>query len=191
MTIGSLSLLFTGHMVDLPGRKTPRFPPDIVEAVKRELARRISCQVGARDKKDVKGFASLARGGDILFHEVCRESGIETVVVLPFAPSEFLATSVEGTIVGNWPQRFRRIWDTTTPDARYALGLPQSDSAYADCNDRLLDLARAYGSVQLIAVWNGGDGDGVGGTGHFVDRVKRESGREPDVIDPKQFIGKN
>jgi hypothetical protein len=191
MTIGCLSLVFTGHMVDLPGRKIPRFPPEIVEAVKGELARRISYQVGARDKKDVKGFASLARGGDILFHEVCRESGIETVVVLPFAPSEFLATSVEGTIVGNWPQRFRRIWDTTTPEARYALGLPQSDSAYADCNDRLLDLARAYGSVQLIAVWNGGDGDGVGGTGHFVDRVKRESGREPDVIDPKQFIGKN
>jgi hypothetical protein len=191
MTIGCLSLVFTGHMVDLPGRKIPRFPPEIVEAVKGELARRISYQVGARDKKDVKGFASLARGGDILFHEVCRETGIETVVVLPFAPSKFLATSVEGTTIGNWPQRFRRIWDTTAPDARYVLGLPQSDSAYADCNNRLLDLARAYGAVQLIAVWNGADGEGVGGTGHFVDRVKQESGREPDVIDPKQFIEQN
>ena len=191
MTTTSLSLLFTGHMVDLPGRKIPRFPPEIADAVKAELAARISYQVGARDKKDVKGFASLARGGDILFHEVCREAGIETVVVLPFAPSEFLATSVEGPIFGNWPQRFSRIWDTTSPDARHVLSLPQSDSAYADCNNLLLDLARAHGSVQLIAVWNGADGDGLGGTGHFVDRVKRESGRNPDVIDPKRFIGQN
>jgi len=191
MPTESLSLLFTGHMVDLPGRKVPRFPPEIVDAVKAELARHISYFVDARDKKNVKGFASLARGGDILFHEVCRESGIETVVVLPFKPSEFLATSVEGAVSGNWPQRFEQIWDTTAPDARYVLGLPQSDAAYADCNNRLLDLARAYGSVQLITVWNGADGDRVGGTGHFVDRVKRASGREPDIIDPKQFIGRN
>jgi len=191
MAIESLSLLFTGHMVDLPGREVPRFPPEIVDAVREELTKHISYQVGTREKKDVKGFASLARGGDILFHEVCRESGIETVVVLPFAPNEFLATSVEGTIVGNWPQRFRRIWDTTPADARYVLGLPQSDAAYADCNNRLLDLAHTYGSVQLIAIWNGADGDGLGGTGHFVDRVKRESGREPDVIDPKQFMGRD
>lgn len=71
-------------MVDLPGRKIPRFPPEIADAVKGELAAHISYQVGACDKKDVKGFASRARGGDILFHEVCREAGIETVVVLPF-----------------------------------------------------------------------------------------------------------
>ena len=191
MTIESLSLLFTGHMVDLPGRKTPRFPPEIVDAVKEELARHISNQLDTRDKRDVKGFASLARGGDILFHEVCRESGIETVVVLPFSPSEFLATSVEGAAFGNWPQRFRQIWDTTAPDARYVLGLPRSDAAYAECNNRLLELACAHGSVQLIAVWNGVDGDGLGGTGHFVDRVKQESGREPDIIDPKQFIEHN
>jgi hypothetical protein len=191
MTIEPLSLLFTGHMVDLPGRKIPRFPPEIADAVKQELARHISNQVDARAKNDIKGFASLARGGDILFHEVCRESRIETVIVLPFSPDEFLATSVEGAAFGNWPQRFRRIWDTTAPDARYVLDLPPSDAAYDDCNNRLLDLARAHGSVQLMAVWNGADGDGVGGTGHFVDRVKRESGREPDIIDPNRFIGQN
>jgi hypothetical protein len=191
MRTESLSLLFTGHMVDLPGRKIPRFPPEIANAVKEELARHVSNQVDAGNKKDVKGFASLARGSDILFHEVCRESGIETVVVLPFSPDEFLATSVEGATFGDWPERFGRIWNTTAPDARYVLGLRPSDAAYADCNNRLLDLARAHGSVQLIAVWNGADGDGLGGTGHFVDRVKRESGREPDVIDPQRFIGQN
>jgi len=118
VTIEHLSLLFTGHMVDLPGCQVPRFPPEIVDAVQGEIAKRISYHVGTRDKNDVKGFASLARGGEILFHEVCRECGIGTIVVLPFAPDEFLKTSVEGAQGGNWAQRFLRIWETTPPGER-------------------------------------------------------------------------
>jgi hypothetical protein len=37
VTIQPLSLLFTGHMVDLPGRRVPRFPPEIVDAVQGEI----------------------------------------------------------------------------------------------------------------------------------------------------------
>jgi hypothetical protein len=188
--VTSLSLLFTGHMVDLPTRQVPRFPPEIVDAVQGEIAKRISYHVGTRDKKDVKGFASLARGGDILFHEACRQFGIDTTVVLPFAPVEFLRTSVEGAEGGNWPQRFVRIWEATPPGERYLLNLPISDAAYAECNDRMLDLARVHGPVQLIAVWDGSGGDGPGGTSHFLACAKQVSGREPDVVDPKSFLSK-
>jgi hypothetical protein len=188
VTIHGLSLLFTGHMVDLPSREVPRFPPAIVDAVQREIAKRVSYHVGSRDKNDVKGFASLARGGDILFHEACREFGIGTTVVLPFAPDEFLRTSVEGAEGGNWRQRFTRIWETTPPGQRYMLNLPISDAAYADCNDQMLNLARMHGSVQLIAVWDGTGGDGPGGTAHFLACTKQVSGREPDVINPKSFL---
>jgi hypothetical protein len=190
VTIQPLSLLFTGHMVDLPGRRVPRFPPEIVDAVQGELAKRISYHVGTRDKNDVRGVASLARGGDILFHEACREFGIGTTVVLPFAPDEFLRTSVEGAEGGNWRQRFTRIWETTPPGARYVLCLPISDAAYAECNDRMLDLAGMHGAVQLIAVWDGTGGDGPGGTAHFLACAKQVSGREPDIIDPKSFLSK-
>ena len=188
MTIQPLSLLFTGHMVDLPDRQVPRFPPQIVDAVQAEIAKRISYHVGTHDKNDVKGFASLARGSDILFHETCREFGIGTTVVLPFAPNEFLRTSVAGAEVGNWPQRFTRIWETTPPGERCMLDLPISDAAYADCNDRMLTLSRAHGAVQFIAVWDGTGGDGPGGTAHFLACAKQASGREPDIIDPKSFL---
>ena len=191
MTIEPLSLLFTGHMVDLPSREVPRFPPAIVAAVQGEIATRVAYYVGKRDKGTVKGFASLARGGDILFHEVCRELGIGTVVVLPFAPHQFLTTSVEGAQGGNWQQRFRTIWDATSSDARYVLDLPISDAAYADCNDRLLALASTHGPVQLIAIWDGTGGDGPGGTGHFLARAKQSSGREPDIIDPTLFLAQH
>jgi hypothetical protein len=188
VTIQPLSLLFTGHMVDLPGREFPRFPPEIVDVVRREIATRISYHVGTLDNEGVKGFASLARGGDILFHEACRELGISTTVVLPFAPDEFLKTSVEGAEGGDWPQRFKRIWERTPPGERYMLNLPISDAAYTGCNDYMLNLARMHGPVQLIAVWDGTGGDGPGGTAHFLATAKQASGREPDVIDPKSFL---
>jgi hypothetical protein len=38
MSADALSLVFTGHMVDLPGRSSPRFPPE--DAVRVEVKRR-------------------------------------------------------------------------------------------------------------------------------------------------------
>jgi hypothetical protein len=183
-TTNCLSLLFTGHMVDLPGRPVPRFPPGLVSAAEGEIANRVWRHVGARNVDSVRGFASLARGGDILFHEVCRSFGIATVIVLPFSPEEFLATSVEGLDSGNWPGRFRRLWERTAADARIILGVPKSAAAYAACNDRLLQLAQTQGDVQMIALWDGAQGDGAGGTGDFVGRASGKSGREPEIIRP-------
>jgi hypothetical protein len=43
-------LLFTGHMIDAPGRAVPRFPPDKVEIAKQKIAEAVagdnSLQVG-------------------------------------------------------------------------------------------------------------------------------------------------
>jgi hypothetical protein len=184
----AFSLLFTGHMVDLPGRTSPRFPPELVSPARDEIARRIAHHVCEGTRTSIKGFASLARGGDILFHEVCRALGIETVIVLPFSPAKFLKTSVEGAQGGDWANRFHDIWDKTVPEAKYDLDLPESDHAYAACNERLFDLARAHGAVQLIALWDRAGGGGSGGTADFVERVGRESGNEPDIIAPKDLF---
>jgi hypothetical protein len=183
-----LSLVFTGHMVDLPGRSPPRFPPELVDAARIEIERCVARHAEGGSKSSVKGFASLARGGDILFHEICRNFGFETVVVLPFPPDLFLKASVEGAVGGDWPQRFQKLWDETPPGRRYDLGLSQSNDAYAICNERVLELARQEGDVQLIALWDGGGGDGPGGTADLVERAKRQSGREPDIIDPNDLF---
>ena len=188
MSAEPLSLAFTGHLVDLPGRSPPRFPPEFEDAVRIEIARRIARHTEGRSKTSAKGFASLARGGDILFHEICRNLGFDTVIVLPFPPDLFLKTSVEGAEGGDWPRRFQELWDETPPARRYVLGLPQSDDAYALCNEGVLQLAQQNGAVQLIALWDGGGGDGPGETADFVARAKRQSGREPDIIDPKDLI---
>ena len=113
---------------------------------------------------------------------------LEAVIVLPFSPGLFLETSVEGAEGGDWPRRFQKLWDETPPARRYNLGLPRSDDAYAICNERVLELARREGAVQLIALWDGGGGDGPGGTADLVERAKKQSGREPDIIDPKDLL---
>lgn len=183
-----LSLVFTGHMVDLPGRSRPRFPAELVDAARIEIQRRVARHTQGHSKNSVKGFASLARGGDILFHEICRNFGFDTVIVLPFSPDLFLTTSVEGAEGGHWPQRFQKLWDETPRDRRYNLGLPQSDDAYAICNERVLELARQEGAVQLIALWDGSGGDGPGGTADLAERAKKMSDREPEIIDPKDLL---
>jgi hypothetical protein len=50
---------------------------------------------------------------------------------------------------------------------------------YERCNLWLLDTASAYGAekLTLICLWDGGGGDGPGGTAHMVEEVKKQHGR--------------
>ncbi len=176
----AVSLLFTGHMVDLPDRKTPRFPPALEEPVRKRIGVELDRVKGMPISL---GFASGARGGDILFHEECRARGIETVVVLPFSPEEFVRTSVAGVRRGAWQKRFRGLWNETAPGRRHVLEQPISHEAYAACNSRLLELARQHGRVHLIALWDGGGADGPGGTADLVAKAKA-AGDQPVVISP-------
>ena len=187
MAAKSLSLVFTGHMVDLPGRSQARFPAALVGAAHKAIEACVERQTQGREKSDVTGYASLARGGDILFHEICREHDFATLVVLPFPPEQFLRNSVEGA-EGNWPGRFEKLWNET-PQSRHVLDLPQSDGAYAICNQRILNLAREGGVVQLIALWDGGGGDSPGGTADLVRRAEAVSGRKAEIINPHNLAG--
>ena len=50
---------------------------------------------------------------------------------------------------------------------------------YERCNLWLLYTALAWGvdKVRFICLWNGGGGDGPGGTAHMYNEVKRRTGR--------------
>src|SRR5205814_4595932 len=66
---------FSGHITDLPDRAVPRFPPDKVEPVRREIAKWLKAR-GA----EIHGVSSAARGGDLLFlGEVLAINGTATV----------------------------------------------------------------------------------------------------------------
>jgi hypothetical protein len=178
-----IALAFTGHMTDLPDRETPRFPPSLEGAARTAIGAEL-------DRQQVRGiaggFASGARGGDLLFHEECRKRGIATTIVLPFAPDEFAKASIEGAD-GDWLRRFRRLWDETPAQRRLVLNLPATDDAFAICNTRLLELARREGPIHLIALWDGKGGDGPGGTADMVSQAAG-SGDHPHIIAPQDLL---
>lgn len=173
--------LFSGHMVDAPGRTPPRFPADKVGLAARAIGEALDAQgAGPRDL----AFSQAAAGGDLLFLEACRQRGVRCQVLLPFGEAEFIAgsilTSVDGTA---WRARYEAVraglQDPPRVMAEVLGPLPEGANPYVRCNAWLLASALACGPEKLtfLALWNGGGGDGPGGTAHMHAEVTRLNGR--------------
>ncbi len=91
--------VFTGHMIDAPGRPAPRFPPALEPAAREALRARLAAV------SPLAVYVSAACGADLLCLELARERGCETHVVLPFPPGEFRRASVDFAS-GDWGARF-------------------------------------------------------------------------------------
>lgn len=101
--------VFSGHMLDHPQRKEPRFTmamePAVKEAV-REAIHTMNIEIG---------YSSLACGADILFAEVMLEQEKALNLVLPFDKEDFLNESVR--FAGKeWEERFNLIIEQVQPE---------------------------------------------------------------------------
>lgn len=182
MTTAPRSIVFTGHMIDLPDRATPRFPARLEGAA----AKAIKAKIAAAKAPGMIGIASGARGGDILFHEAARGLGLVTMIVLPFSPKAFAATSL-GSLAGvDWTGRFHTLWNATREDDRLMMGLPEADESFATCNNKLIELAAARGPYHLIALWDGKESGLPGGTDDLVRKAKAQSANV-DIIAPQHL----
>lgn len=207
-------LVFTGHMIDAPGREKPRFPPDKEGSARQELRKVVEAEM-ASEEGVAFGIAGGASGGDILFHEVCAELGVPTQLYLALNPKLYVKASVSpaGT---EWEERFRRLHrrlsergavcvlrDATEDSKREelpedeALLLPSWLRSKPDYNiwQRtnlwMLHNALAAGGddVTLIALWDReSTGDGAGGTSDLVQKAERR-GAKTVVIDTKATFG--
>jgi len=149
--------VFTGHMIDAPGRAAPRFPASREAEIRAAIERDI-------DALDLKiGYSSAACGGDLLFIEAMLERGGEVNIVLPFAKADFLATSVAFAGAG-WVARFERALERASDvqfvTAERHLG---DDRLFGFANRFMSGLAllraRSFSSDPwLIAHWDGGEG---------------------------------
>ncbi len=175
------TILFTGHMVDAPDRATPRFPATRVDAAARRIAAVLD-EIGAGP--DDLALTQGAAGGDLLFAEACLARAVPLRLLLPLAEPEFVAASLLPVVDGAaWHARFRAVvarLDEPPREAPVALGpLAPDDNAFVRANLWLLDSALAFGADKLICIclWDGGGGDGPGGTRHLVDAVRGAGGR--------------
>jgi len=175
-------LLFSGHMIDAPNRPSPRLPPEKERVVADRIAAALD-QLGA-GPEDL-AFSQAAAGGDLLFLEACQARGVRCRIQLPFEEPAFIEQSIVPSTGGEaWRDRYFALKATLDPSAiRFMpteLGpLPRGVDAFERCNRWLLysALARGIDKVRFVCVWNGGGGDGPGGTAHMYNEVKRRSGR--------------
>jgi hypothetical protein len=182
-------LLFTGHMIDQPGRVPPRFPGGCEETAARALAAVIAAE-RRRLAIPIVGIAGGACGGDLLFHDACGRAGIASEVYLALPPERYLATSVEHG-GRHWIGAFRavladhpvRILAAEEELPAWLRGKP-AYSIWQRANLWMLNnaLARGGSNVTLIALWNGEAGDGPGGTQDMMDQAGRR-GAKAVVID--------
>lgn len=178
--------LFSGHMIDRPDRAEPRFPADKENIAATRIAQALD-NLGA-GPGDL-AFAQGAAGGDILFAEACLTRGVPFQMLLPFSEPEFIAASVLPSANGEaWRQRYLNLRQQLTLPPRI---MPNDFAAqqgaengrpldpFARCNLWLLDnaLSHGLGHLRFICLWNGGGGDGPGGTAHMVMEITRRGGQ--------------
>jgi len=177
-------VVFSGHMVDAPDRPTPRFPADKEPIAAQKIAEALD-QLGAGP--DDLALSQAAAGGDLLFLEACQQRGVHLQILLPFPEPEFIERSILPSTGGDrWCERFFRMKERLT-DVKDAvrimpdeLGpLPSGVDPFERCNLWLLSTAFAWGveKVRFVCLWNGGGGDGPGGTAHMYNEVKERTGR--------------
>ncbi len=170
-------VLFSGHMIDAPGREKPRFPPANEPIAAQAIAGAVAdLHVGPDDLCICGG----ACGGDLLFAEDALARSALLEIYIPFEEPTFLENSVDFANK-DWRARFFAV------KARSALHIaprelgpaPEGEDPYERNNRRMLDAAARFGAgkVDFVCLWNGEGGDGPGGVQHMMDEVRLKGGR--------------
>ena len=186
-------VLFTGHRLDEPGRTPPRFPAACVDAAAAEIR---SCLA---ELKPTIAIAAAASGGDMLFHEVCGQLGIRSLVRLVMAEGSFANESVADA-GADWVDRFWALVNAKraagdlrilSQEAELPVWLRRRPgySIFQRGNVWMLEEALAMNPQRLttLALWDGTEGR-PGGTGEFMAHAERV-GATPMVIDPADLCG--
>jgi hypothetical protein len=170
-------LLFSGHMIDAPGRRVARFPahkePIAAEAIAKTLVR---IDAGPNDL----AISSGACGGDLLFAEASIAHRLRLELYIPFDEPTFLANSVDFADA-NWRERFfaAKSHATLHVMSDECDALAPGEDPYERNNLWMLESAARFGAekIDFICLWNGQGGDGPGGTQHLIEEVRRRAGR--------------
>ncbi len=174
-----LVFLFSGHMIDAPGRFTPRFPSEKEPVAAEAIAKKLD-ELGAGP--DDLALCGGACGGDLLFAEACLKRNLPLEIRIPFEEPAFLEKSV--AFAGDsWRERYYQV--KANPHTQVlvmpeALGpLPKKVSAYSRQNLWQLYTALSWGpaKVRFMCLWNRQGSDGPGGTKHMYEAVRKRSGQ--------------
>lgn len=132
-----------------------RLPTEVERHAQTSL-RELGSQLG------LVGVCSLAAGADQLFAEVVIESGGELWVVVPSEGYESSFAQQEDL------ERYRQLLDKAKTVEQLDFARPSED-AYFAAGRRVVDVCD-----KLVAIWDGGEARGLGGTGDVVAYARQQ-----------------
>ena len=165
-------VLVSGHVVDTPDRRTPRFPPDQVPRVTAEVRDALRGWGVGPSTTVVTGGA---RGADLIVAEEGLARGARVVVCLALPQDEFERRSVE--LPGSdWVSRFRKVLKVA--DVRHLSdeigAVPDDDEVFAVTNQWMVEVARSLDPTpHAVIVWDGKEGSSGPGVERLPERPLR------------------
>jgi tetratricopeptide (TPR) repeat protein len=152
------AFLFSGYMVDFPGKEKKTFPADKESEIRQDIRRKLE---SFKLIPDDRGFVGgLSAGSEIIFAEICVELGMRVKVFLPLPEAEYIREFVSPA-GDDWVQRFYKVKNNPLVDEMYQIenvGRPKKDDDPFERNNRWAlysSLGRGIDKVHLIALWNG------------------------------------
>ena len=198
-TLPVRAILFSGHMLDTAEQapESSRFPRDAAtEARAKELIRTSVAKEIAGQPRSAVGMAGGACGGDILFHEVCHELGVPSVLLLALPFAQFEVTSVQRGGAA-WVERYRALYHrlpmrelqrgAALPD--WLAGQPEH-TPWQRANRWMIYQAMATGARELTVIAlldHSARHDGAGGTRHMLDAASIH-GFKPVLLDATALL---
>lgn len=180
-------VLFSGHLTDAPDRVQPRFPVALEEKARSGIAATLDrWGLGPGDI----GICGGARGGDILFAELCLERGVAVRLEIALPHEAFLAASVR--VDGDqraWERRYRELIDHPAVTVEVAARFdPEEIDPFAAANQRMIAIARELAGddgFRVLVLWDERrDQVLLGGTSDFVTTVE-ELATELAIVNPR------
>lgn len=193
---GARGLVFTGYMVDYPGKDKKAFPPEREAEIRQEIRKRVEkFKAQGQDRAFVAG---LSAGSEIIFAEVCAEAGIKVKAFLPYTESTYIRRFVAPGGEA-WVDRFYKLRNNSLIDEIYQiehLGQPKDGDNLFERNGRWA-IYSALGrvgieNVRMVAVANEFVGDtkdrDVLLTSYMIDMMRNVGGVVEEFINPSKYI---
>ncbi|MGI8955646.1 MAG: hypothetical protein ACR2II_01875 [Chthoniobacterales bacterium] len=179
----------SGHVIDAPGRETPRFPEEKAALVGQKIAALLGgWSIGEGDLAICGG----ACGSDLLFAEESLKCGARIRLLLAQPVDQFVSDSVQHA-GEDWVRRFHSLREQAEvailPEEPGAV--PNEYSIYARTNLWIIESAQAEAGnpdkIYALLIWDEKPtGDGAGGTSDFQQKVY-QLGATLQIINPTRL----
>lgn len=182
--------LFTGYMIDHPGKKSSTFPSAKEKDIKRAIDYFLNKYKAGPD--DLAVTTGMDAGSEILFVESCVERGVPVKAYFPLAEAPYVRDFVSPG-GEQWVERFYRMRNHPLVDEFYQpdqVGQPREGDNVHERNNRWAlysAMTRGIDKVRLIAHWDGknGSADDLDArlVKHMID-LMRDTGGIVEQINP-------